>query len=80
MLTLDKITEQERLSQSEEALDLTKPRKRSKRFSVAFPMFILFGEGRALDYTLPLHIHFQRQDFGDVWMPLTSELQKQFNY
>ena len=58
MLTLDKITDQERLSQSEEALDLMKPRKRSKRFSVAFLMFILSGEGRALDYNLPLAILF----------------------
>ena len=39
---------------------------------MAFLMFILSGEGRALDYNLPLAILFCRQDFGDVLMSLTS--------
>lgn len=56
MLTFDKMTDEERLSQSEEEFDTTEPRKRSESSTVAFPVDVLLGAGSTLDRSISLLI------------------------
>lgn len=77
MLTFDKMTDQERLSQSEEEFDTTEPRKSSESSPVVCPVDVLLGAGSTLDQSLPRGFSkssFKARSFGDGLMSLIYEL------